>query len=99
MPEAQSCPLARRAITSISNSDTDAISHNSRLPANKRCILTASLALFSHQVSSRGSAAGRGYAASLTARDRGLRRRSCGFAAGLDEYVEEPEGAQRSRHA
>ena len=46
------------------------------------------LARFSHQISSRGGADGHGY----KARDRGLRRRT-------RQYVEEPDRAQRGRHA
>jgi hypothetical protein len=29
----------------------------------------------------------------------GCRRRTCSEAAGLDQHIEEPDGAQRSRHA
>ncbi len=48
----------------------------------------AGLARFSHQVSQRGGADGHGF----KTRDRGLIRRS-------RQYVEEPAGVQRNRHA
>jgi hypothetical protein len=67
--------------------------------ALERITSTGFLDRFSHRTSSRGGADGRGY----KARNEGPRRQACSEAAGLDEYVEEPEEAQRSplwrRHA
>jgi len=65
------------------------------LGSTEMLLCLPTLARISHRVSLRGGADGRGYKAHLahfSQRDRGPRRRT-------RQYVEEPDGAQRSRYA